>query len=149
MLGKFTQRTKNPIALVAINKKDSIGKAVLDLGHKKLESKNEQKLELLQKHTRIIVVVDNAKNDLENLYMLLWRVVNNIDAKRDVVILDSIVFIDATDKDARDGHLREWPKETDCSIEVLRNLEVKGLLKDYGDLEKFYRAFHIDKSYNC
>lgn len=141
--------TKNPIALVAINKKDSISKAVLDLGHKKLESKNEQRLELLQKHTRIVVVVDNAKNDLENLYMLLWRVVNNIDAKRDVVILDSIVFIDATDKDARDGHLREWPKETDCSMEVLRDLEVKGLLKDYGDLEKFYRAFHIDKSYNC
>ncbi|WP_299547352.1 menaquinone biosynthesis decarboxylase [uncultured Helicobacter sp.] len=144
----YTQ-TKNPITLIGIHKKDSITKEILET---KLESHNNlafDAIQKLQKHARIVVIVDSAKNDLENLYMLLWRVVNNIDAKRDVVILDSIVFIDATDKDKRDGYLREWPKETDCSLEVLKDLEVKGLLKDFGDLKKFYKAFHIDKSYNC
>lgn len=144
----YTQ-TKNPITLIGIHKKDSITKEILET---KLESHNNlafDAIQKLQKHARIVVIVDSAKNDLENLYMLLWRVVNNIDAKRDVVILDSIVFIDATDKDKRDGYLREWPKETDCSLEVLKDLEAKGLLKDFGDLKKFYKAFHIDKSYNC
>ncbi|TLD85238.1 menaquinone biosynthesis decarboxylase [Helicobacter sp. MIT 11-5569] len=131
--------TKNPITLVALEKKESVSKAFLEL-----QSHRE-----LQKYTRIIVIVDATKNDLENLYMLLWRIVNNIDAKRDVRIVESMVFIDATDKDERDGYLREWPKETDCSLKVLEHLEKLGLLKDYGDLKQFYKRFHIDKSYNC
>lgn len=145
--------TKNPIALVGIEKKDSINKIFLKLKtYLTMESKKDQVIDLVQKlqeHVRIVVILDSAKNDLENLYMLLWRIVNNIDAKRDVVILDSIVFIDATDKDERDGYLREWPKETDCSLETLKHLEKIGLLKDFGNLEEFYRAFHIDRSYSC
>ncbi|MBX7491322.1 menaquinone biosynthesis decarboxylase [Helicobacter turcicus] len=143
--------TKNPIALVGLEKKEAVGKVLVEL-YKKLESKMDKELDSvqkLQKHARVVVVVDDSKNDLENLYMLLWRVVNNIDAKRDVKILDSVVFIDATDKDIRDGYFREWPKETDCSLGVLKHLEAMGLLKEFGDLKKFYKAFHIDKSYNC
>lgn len=69
----------------------------------------------MQKSLRIVVIVDAAKNDLDNLYMLLWRVVNNIDAKRDIKIIGKILLLDACDKDVRDCYLREWPKETDCS----------------------------------
>ena len=79
--------------------------------------------------------------------MILWRVVNNIDAKRDIKIIHSMIFIDATDKNSKDGYTKEWPKETDCSQKVLKSLQKKGLLEDIKDLEAFYKKFHIDKSY--
>ena len=89
-------------------------------------------------------------NDLENLYMILWRVVNNIDSKRDIRILGEIIVIDATDKTADDGYHREWPKETDCDSKTLESLAQKGLLSDFSQesLEEFYRKYHIDKSYS-
>ena len=145
--------TRNPIALVAFKKEQSLQKVFLEMESQKLESQSSVNAEsknayvTLQKSARIVVVVDALKNDLDNLYMLLWRVVNNIDAKRDVKIIGSVAFIDATDKDVRDGYVREWPKETDCTLEVLEHLENLGLLKDYGDLAEFYKRFHIDKSY--
>lgn len=144
--------TNNPIVLVAFDKQQSLQKVFLEMELQRLQSQtknaeSQNTCAILQKSARIIVIVDALKNDLENLYMLLWRVVNNIDAKRDVKIVDSVVLIDATDKDVRDGYLREWPRETDCTLAVLEHLESLGLLKDYGDLAEFYKRFHIDKSY--
>lgn len=146
------KETKNPIIIVGIDKKESLKKAFLRLERAKLESQHQesnlQNVNLLEKYMRIVVVVDELKNDLDNLYMLLWRVVNNIDAKRDIKIIGKTLLLDACDKDVRDDYLREWPKETDCSREVLDKLEKYGLLSDFGNLENFYRKFHIDKSYN-
>ncbi|WP_276953060.1 menaquinone biosynthesis decarboxylase [Helicobacter rodentium] len=146
------KETKNPIIIVGIDKKESLKKAFLRLERAKLESQHQesnlQNVNLLEKYMRIVVVVDELKNDLDNLYMLLWRVVNNIDAKRDIKIIGKTLLLDACDKDVSDDYLREWPKETDCSREVLDKLEKYGLLSDFGNLENFYRKFHIDKSYN-
>lgn len=147
------KETKNPIILVGIHKKESLKKSFLALEQAKLESCNQtesylQNVDLLEKCMRIVVIVDAIKNDLDNLYMLLWRVVNNIDAKRDITIIGKTLLLDACDKDVRDNYLREWPKETDCSRKVLDRLEKLGLLSDFGDLESFYRTFHIDKSYH-
>ena len=146
------KETKNPIIIVGIDKKESLKKAFLRLERAKLESQHQesnlQNFNLLEKYMRIVVVVDELKNDLDNLYMLLWRVVNNIDAKRDIKIIGKTLLLDACDKDVSDDYLREWPKETDCSREVLDKLEKYGLLSDFGNLENFYRKFHIDKSYN-
>lgn len=147
------KETKNPIIIVGIDKKESLKKAFLRLERAKLESQHQesnlQNVNLLEKYMRIVVVVDELKNDLDNLYMLLWRVVNNIDAKRDIKIIGKTLLLDACDKDVSDDYLREWPKETDCSREVLDKLEKYGLLSDFGNLENFYRKFHIDKSYNA
>lgn len=146
------KETKNPIIIVGIDKKESLKKTFLRLERAKLESQHQesnlQNVNLLEKYMRIVVVVDELKNDLDNLYMLLWRVVNNIDAKRDIKIIGKTLLLDACDKDVSDDYLREWPKETDCSREVLDKLEKYGLLSDFGNLENFYRKFHIDKSYN-
>lgn len=160
--------TKNPIVLVGLDKKESLKKSFLALEQAYLgslsydlksnaesscafvESCTEslvQNIQKMQESLRIVIIVDARKNDLENLYLLLWRVVNNIDVKRDMKIIGKILLLDACDKDARDGYHREWPKETDCSHEVLERLEKLGLLKEFGDLDKFYRAFAIDKSY--
>ena len=43
-----------------------------------------QKFDVLAEHIKVLVVVDKSNNDLHNPYMLIWRVVNNIDALRDV-----------------------------------------------------------------
>ncbi len=87
-------------------------------------------------YTKLIVVVDSDV-DLKNLSMVAWRVFNNIDAKRDLVLsdgpLDALdhsspiprfgtrLGVDATRKGPDEGHTREWPEplEMDASIKKL------------------------------
>lgn len=80
-------------------------------------------------HFRLLVVL-GLENRLENPYMLLWRVVNNIDALRDIYINGEQICIDATSKDARDGYTREWPQQTDCTREVVDSLVERGVVAD-------------------
>ena len=139
-LRQYFLDTKNPITLLGVQK-DS---------HSLQKFLKKSAFANLQKHLRILILLDDSKNDLENLYMILWRVVNNIDSKRDIKILGEIIVIDATDKNADDGYHREWPKETDCDSKTLESLAQKGLLNDFSQesLEEFYRKYHIDKSYS-
>ena len=139
-LRQYFLDTKNPITLLGVQK-DS---------HSLQKFLKKSAFANLQKHLRILILLDDSKNDLENLYMILWRVVNNIDSKRDIKILGEIIVIDATDKNADDGYHREWPKETDCDSKTLESLAQKGLLSDFSQesLEEFYRKYHIDKSYS-
>ena len=115
-LRQYFLDTKNPITLLGVQK-DS---------HSLQKFLKKSAFANLQKHLRILILLDDSKNDLENLYMILWRVVNNIDSKRDIRILGEIVVIDATDKNADDGYHREWPKETDCDSKTLESLAQKG-----------------------
>lgn len=119
--------TKNPITLIAIEKKSPV------LEH--IDAFNER-------FFRIVFVLDSANNDLENLYMCLWRIVNNIDAKRDIVVKNNVALIDATQKGKLEHFSREWPKDVDCSAKTLEYLLNLGLI-DKSLWEKFY----IDKSY--
>ncbi len=75
-------------------------------------------------YTKLIVVVDEEV-DLKNLSMVAWKVFNNIDARRDLVLsdgpLDALdhsspmprygtrLGIDATRKGPDEGHTRPWP----------------------------------------
>ena len=69
--------------------------------------------------------------------MLIWRVVNNIDASRDVV-LEPFIALDATNKSEVDGFTREWPGDTFCTKEVLDGLQEKGLIDiDEAFIKKF------------
>jgi 4-hydroxy-3-polyprenylbenzoate decarboxylase len=113
-LKQYMTETKNPICVVAVDKKTSI----------KIVS---VKLHILKKHIKLLILVDKKNNDLDNPYMLIWRVVNNIDAQRDV-ILEPFISIDGTNKNVYDGYKREWPGDTFCNKEVLDNLEKKGLI---------------------
>lgn len=139
-LRQYFLDTKNPITLLGVQK-DS---------HSLQKFLKKSAFANLQKHLRILILLDDSKNDLENLYMILWRVVNNIDSKRDIRILGEIIVIDATNKNADDGYHREWPKETDCDSKTLESLAQKGLLSDFSQesLEEFYCKYHIDKSYS-
>ena len=77
---------------------------------------------------------------MDNAYMLIWRVVNNIDALRDIFIEDEFIGIDATSKNELDGYTREWPKDTDCDQAVIKNLIERGLIENN---PQFLKYFHI------
>ena len=83
--------------------------------------------------TKAIVVVDHDVN-VHDLSEVAWRVLGNVDWRRDTVIVDGPVDqldhsavrdsfggkigIDATAKDAGDNHERGWPQEIIMSPEV-------------------------------
>jgi len=93
----------------------------------------------LKEHIKVLIIVDKENNDINDVYMLVWRVVNNIDASRDVVLKPFIV-VDATNKGEVDGFTREWPGDTFCTKEVLDMLQEKGLI----DIdEAFIRKFGL------
>jgi 4-hydroxy-3-polyprenylbenzoate decarboxylase len=125
-LKQYMTHTKNPICVIAVDKKKS-------------QQKLMKKLEVLKRHIKVLIIVDIANNDIEDPYMLIWRVVNNIDASRDV-ILKPFIAIDATNKSEVDGFNREWPGDTFCTKSVLDDLQSKGLI----DIdEAFVRKFGL------
>lgn len=133
-LKQYCIATINPLCMLAVQKSDTSLKELIQavaLGE-------------LARALRIVFLLDFAKNDLHNPYMLTWRIVNSIDAKRDIWVQENVVFVDASDKAAMDNHYRQWPKETDCSPEVIQKLRELGLLEDIHD--GFLKFFQIESS---
>ncbi|EAL3389733.1 menaquinone biosynthesis decarboxylase, partial [Campylobacter jejuni] len=107
-LKQFYKESKSPIVCILLDKKE------------KIEQSFDKLLEF-KKYFRILVFLD-AENKLENSYMLVWRVVNNIDAKRDIFIKEERLGVDASAKGEAEGYLRAWPKQTDCTKSVIEDL---------------------------
>ncbi|GAA7667313.1 menaquinone biosynthesis decarboxylase [Helicobacter pylori] len=133
LLKQYYPHTRNPICVISVEKKD---KSVIELAKNLLG---------FEEYLRIVIFVEHISNDLNNPYMLLWRVVNNIDAQRDILTSKHCFFIDATNKGVMDKHFREWPAETNCSMEVIEDLKKKGLLKDF---EALNQKFHLTHSFS-
>jgi len=126
-LHQFMRRTKNPITVISVNKTKN-AKEYFDA------------LVTLSTNIRIVVFVDEDKNDVFNSYMLVWRVTNNMDALRDVFISGLMVGVDGTNKNQLDGFLREWPDDVECTASVVESLKKKGVW----DLEeKLYNKFQL------
>ncbi|QFR43096.1 menaquinone biosynthesis decarboxylase [Sulfurimonas xiamenensis] len=126
-LHQFMKKTKNPITVISLKKKKNV-KNYFDA------------LVELSTHIRVVVFVDDAKNDILNPYMLIWRVTNNIDALRDIFISGLMVGLDGTSKNMLDGFNREWPDDVDCTSSVVDSLKRKGLW----DLEeKLYQKYQL------
>lgn len=96
-------------------------------------------------YTKMIIVVDKDVNP-HDLSTVAWKVFNNIDAKRDVVIsegpLDALdhasntrfmghrMGIDATKKWESEGYTRDWPEDIEMSESVKRRVDKRW--KEYG-----------------
>jgi len=94
---------------------------------------------------KLLIVVDDDV-DVQNLSYTAWRVLNNVDWKRDVVIsegpLDALdhaanwpkygakMGIDATRKSREEGMMRDWPEEIYMSEEIKKLVDSKW--KEYG-----------------
>ncbi|MGM8975034.1 menaquinone biosynthesis decarboxylase [Campylobacter jejuni] len=126
-LKQFYKESKSPIVCILLDKKEKIEQSF----NKLLEFK---------KHFRILVFLD-AENKLENPYMLVWRVVNNIDAKRDIFIKEKRLGVDASAKGEAEGYLRAWPKQTDCTKSVIEDLILRNILENNPDLFNKFEIF--------
>jgi len=105
--------TKNPISVVKF-KKEKSAKEIFE------------KIKKLKNHLKIVIFIDT--DEVDNPYMLVWRVTNNIDALRDVWI-DEVIGIDGSNKNKLDGFNREWPPDVDTTKEVIQKLKNLGLIE--------------------
>ncbi|HEC1805191.1 menaquinone biosynthesis decarboxylase [Campylobacter jejuni] len=126
-LKQFYKESKSPIVCILLDKKE------------KIEQSFDKLLEF-KKYFRILVFLD-AENKLENPYMLVWRVVNNIDAKRDIFIKEERLGVDASAKGEAEGYLRAWPKQTDCTKSVIEDLILRNILENNPDLFNKFEIF--------
>jgi 4-hydroxy-3-polyprenylbenzoate decarboxylase len=85
-------------------------------------------------YTKMVIVVDDPIKP-SDVSTVMWKVFNNIDGKRDIVInegpldtldhaaplpyLGSRVGIDATKKWESEGHMRPWPDDIEMSEDVI------------------------------
>jgi 4-hydroxy-3-polyprenylbenzoate decarboxylase len=95
--------------------------------------------------SKLIIVVDDDV-DVQNISYTAWRVLNNVDWKRDVVIAEgpvddldhsasfprygSKMGIDATRKTREEGMARDWPDELFMSDEIVKRVDSRW--KEYG-----------------
>jgi len=89
---------------------------------------------------KLIIVVDEDVN-VQDLRYTAWRVLNNVDWKRDVLITEgpvdaldhsasfprygSKMGIDATRKSREEGMMRDWPEEIEMSEEIKKLVDQK------------------------
>lgn len=125
-LKQFYKKCKSPIVCILLDKKESIEESFT-------------KLLRFKKHFRILIFLDK-ENHLDNPYMLLWRVVNNIDAKRDIFIKNGRIALNATAKNHFENYKREWPRQTDCSKEMVDSLILRKIIEDD---KKLFDKFEI------
>ena len=114
-LKQYYTDTKNPIVVISVEKTRS-QKYLLE------------ELKPLFNHIKILAIVDVKNNQLDNPYMLIWRVVNNIDSNRDIYIEGDTVGIDATNKNSHDNFKRRWPDDVVCTTSVIEDLRKRDII---------------------
>ena len=124
---QYFSHTKNPITVIKVSKTRS-------------QRELFEALKPTFNHIKILIFVDDLKNDLDNKYMLICRVVNNIDSNRDLFFDKNTIALDATNKNALDNYTRTWPDDVDCTREVLVSLQKRGIIKLN---EKFEKEFQL------
>ena len=125
-LKQYFAQTKNPICVIGVDKTRN-QKYLLE------------ELKPLFDHIKILVVVDKAKNSVDNPYMLVWRVTNNIDSNRDLYLYGHTICLDATNKNSHDNFKRRWPDDVDCTKEVIESLVKRGIIEVDEVFEKQFR----------
>lgn len=126
-LKQYFTNTPSPICVVALEKKVPIKEMIEDF-------------KTISEHIKILFIVDSHSNQVDNPYMLVWRIVNNIDAKRDIFIKEDFVVVDATNKGEIDGYTREWPKDVACNKEIIEQLIDKKIINAN---KEFLKHYHV------
>lgn len=124
---QYMTHTANPITFVQYEKNESAKHLF-------------ERFRTLSAHLRIVIFVDTFQNDLSNPYMLIWRVVNNIDASRDVW-LSPFIGIDATNKNSLDEFHREWPGDVNCAKTTIDSLRQRRILEIGDELIHTYQIY--------
>jgi len=126
-LRQYFTNTKNPLTLISVDKTRNQKHLFEDL-------------KPLLENIKILIIVDASnQNDLDNLYMLLWRVVNNIDSNRDLYFESNTICLDGTNKNSFDNFKRRWPDDVDCTPSVLESLQKRGIIDISEEFKKKYQ----------
>lgn len=83
----------------------------------------------------IFVICDDHIN-LADGSLVLWKIFNNVEPKRDLVRKGKRVAIDATKKGPEDGHQRSWPDDIVMDEGVVRRIEERASELGIQDLIK-------------
>lgn len=124
-LKQYVTQSANPVAVIQFNKTKP-AKVLFET------------IKPLRRHIAIAVFIDTCQNSVDNPYMLVWRVTNNIDAGRDIWI-EEIIGIDGTNKGEIDGFKREWPDDVNCDKEVYDALKERGLIDLDDAADRYYQ----------
>jgi len=99
--------------------------------HKEKPGHGRDTLEEYMKYNvdKFTIVVDDdiQRNDLSTI---MWKVFNNIDATRDLVIFDHKIGIDATKKWKEEGLTRDWPNDIKMTDKIKQLVD--GKWSEYG-----------------
>lgn len=72
-----------------------------------------------------IFVLLDAAIDLRDSSLVLWKLFNNVDPRRDMVLSEGRIAVDATRKGIEDGHGRPWPDDIEMDPEIVRGVEAR------------------------
>ena len=72
----------------------------------------------------VLVVLEGHEN-VNDTSTVLWKILNNIDPKRDVHCFGNRLGIDVTCKTGEDGYIQNWPDEIEMSDEVKQTVDQK------------------------
>ena len=114
-LKQYYKDTKNPVCVISVDKQRSQKYLFEDL-------------KPLYSNIKILIIVDEKTNDLDNPYMLIWRVTNNIDSNRDLYIEANTLCLDGTNKNSFDNFSRRWPGDVNCTKSVIDSLRERKIL---------------------
>ncbi len=115
-LKQYFTHTKNPVTIITVDKTRSQKHLFEDL-------------KTVLENIKILVIVDAShQNDVNNPYMLVWRVVNNIDSNRDIYFDSNTICVDGTNKNSFDNYKRTWPDDVDCTPSVIKSLQKRGII---------------------
>ena len=70
-----------------------------------------------------ILVLYDVFIDLTDPSLVLWKIFNNVDPKRDIIKRESRIVIDATKKGLEDEHLRPWPDDIVMAPAIIQRVE--------------------------
>ena len=96
-----TVSIRNGFTAIAIEKAELKGKDILQKIMQCPEIKD---------FCRAVAIFDTSV-DIKNNSKILWKIFNNTDPNRDIIIDENTVFVDACKKNLADGHQREWPDD--------------------------------------
>ena len=72
----------------------------------------------------VLVVLEGHEN-VNDTSTVLWKLLNNIDPKRDIHCFGNRVGIDVTCKTGEDGYTQNWPDEIEMSDKVKKIVDQK------------------------
>ena len=72
-----------------------------------------------------VLIVLEDHEDVDDTSTVLWKVLNNIDPKRDIHYFENRLGIDVTRKTGEKGYTQNWPAEIEMSDEIKRIVDKK------------------------